>query len=70
MMNELLANRYALVQLIGEGGMASVYLAVDTILNREVAIKILRGELAKDPVALLRFQREANATTKLSHWGR
>ena len=51
MMNELLANRYALVQLIGEGGMASVYLAVDTILNREVAIKILRGELAKDPVA-------------------
>lgn len=67
MMNELLANRYALVQLIGEGGMASVYLAVDTILNREVAIKILRGELAKDPVALLRFQREANATTKLSH---
>ena len=56
MMNELLANRYALVQLIGEGGMASVYLAVDTILNREVAIKILRGELAKDPVALLRFQ--------------
>ena len=67
MMNELLANRYAIVQLIGEGGMASVYLAVDTILNREVAIKILRGELAKDPVALLRFQREANATTRLSH---
>ena len=67
MMSELIANRYALVQLIGEGGMASVYLAVDTILKREVAIKILRGELAKDPVALLRFQREANATTKLSH---
>ena len=67
MMNEMIANRYALVQLIGEGGMASVFLAVDTILKREVAIKILRGELAKDPVALLRFQREANATTKLSH---
>ena len=67
MMNEMIANRYVLVQLIGEGGMASVYLAVDTILKREVAIKILRGELAKDPVALLRFQREANATTKLSH---
>lgn len=63
----MIANRYVLVQLIGEGGMASVYLAVDTILKREVAIKILRGELAKDPVALLRFQREANATTKLSH---
>ncbi|MDD6467544.1 MAG: protein kinase [Erysipelotrichaceae bacterium] len=67
MNNEMIANRYVLVQLIGEGGMASVYLAVDTILKREVAIKILRGDLAKDPVALLRFQREANATTKLAH---
>ena len=67
MASEMIANRYVLVQLIGEGGMASVYLAVDTILKREVAVKILRGELSKDPVALLRFQREANATTKLSH---
>ena len=50
---------------LGEGGMADVYLAVDTILNREVAIKILRGELSSDPVTLLRFQREANAASKL-----
>ena len=67
MSNQMIANRYVLVQPIGEGGMASVHLAVDTILKREVAIKILRGDLAKDPVSLLRFQREANATTQLSH---
>ena len=47
--------------------MADVYLAVDTILNREVAIKMLRGELSNDPVTLLRFQREANAASKLNH---
>ncbi|MBQ1506580.1 MAG: Stk1 family PASTA domain-containing Ser/Thr kinase [Erysipelotrichales bacterium] len=66
-MNEMIANRYALVQLIGEGGMASVYLAVDTILKREVAVKVLRGDLSKDNTSLVRFQREANAATKLSH---
>ncbi len=66
-MNDMIANRYALVQLIGQGGMASVYLAVDTILKREVAVKILRGDLSKDSVSLTRFQREANAATKLSH---
>ena len=66
-MNKIIAERYMLVTALGEGGMADVYLAVDTILNREVAIKILRGELGKDPVALLRFQREANAVSKLNH---
>lgn len=66
-MNEMIANRYMLVQSIGHGGMADVYIAVDTLLNREVAIKILRGELSNDPVALLRFQREASASTALTH---
>lgn len=66
-MNKMIAERYMLVTSLGEGGMADVYLAIDTILNREVAIKILRGELGKDPVALLRFQREANAVSKLNH---
>lgn len=56
-----------IVSSLGEGGMADVYLAIDTILNREVAIKVLRGELSKDPVTLLRFQREANAVSKLNH---
>jgi len=66
-MNELLGKRYMLVQPLGEGGMANVYLAIDTLLNREVAVKILRGDLSGDAVALLRFQREANAASALSH---
>lgn len=63
----MIAERYMIVSSLGEGGMADVYLAIDTILNREVAIKVLRGELSKDPVTLLRFQREANAVSKLNH---
>ncbi len=63
----MLGNRYMMVQPLGEGGMADVFLAVDTLLNREVAVKILRGDLSGDPVALLRFQREANAASALSH---
>lgn len=66
-MNKIISDRYMLVKSLGEGGMADVYLAIDTILNREVAIKILRGELSSDPVTLLRFQREANAASKLNH---
>lgn len=66
-MNKILSDRYMLVKSLGEGGMADVYLAMDTILSREVAIKILRGELSSDPVTLLRFQREANAASKLNH---
>lgn len=64
---EMLADRYKIVRSLGEGGMADVYLAIDTIINREVAIKVLRGELGSDPVTLLRFQREANAASKLNH---
>lgn len=66
-MDKLIANRYLLISSIGQGGMADVYKAVDTILNREVAVKILRGELSNDPMTLLRFQREASAASKLSH---
>lgn len=66
-MNEMIAERYIIVRSLGQGGMADVYLAMDTILNREVAIKILRGDLANDPVALLRFQREANAASAINH---
>ena len=66
-MNEMIAERYIIVSELGQGGMADVYLAMDTVLNREVAIKILRGELANDPVSLLRFQREANAASMINH---
>ncbi len=66
-MNKMIANRYMIVKHIGSGGMADVYVAMDTLLNREVAIKVLRGELSSDPVALLRFQREAQASCALIH---
>ena len=64
---ELVGNRYIVSRLIGEGGMADVYLAIDSILKRQVALKVLRGELNNDPVNLKRFQREARAITNLSH---
>lgn len=63
----LIANRYEVVQHIGQGGMADVFLAVDTILNRHVAIKILRADLSSDTTSILRFEREAHAATSLSH---
>ena len=66
-MTNILARRYEIIRTIGQGGMADVYLARDTILNREVAIKILRGELNDDAVSLLRFKREAAAISNLSH---
>ena len=64
---EVIDNRYIISKKIGEGGMADVFLAVDSILKRQVAIKILRGELNNDPINLKRFQKEANAITSLSH---
>ena len=60
-------DRYQIVKTIGEGGMANVYLAVDTILNRNVAVKVLRGDLADDEKFVRRFQREALSASKLSH---
>ena len=66
-MDKMIANRYMIVKSLGHGGMADVYVAMDTLLNREVAVKILKGELSNDPVALIRFRREATASTALSH---
>lgn len=62
-----IANRYTIVTLLGQGGMADVYKGVDMILNREVAIKVLRSKLSDDPMILVRFQREASAAARLSH---
>ena len=67
MMMEQIANRYEILSLIGQGGMADVYKAKDTILNRIVAIKVLRDKLSGDAMALVRFQREASAASRLSH---
>ena len=63
----VIAGRYEVIKEIGKGGMANVYLATDKILNREVAVKVLKGDMADDPISLERFKREANAATKLSH---
>ncbi|HZU11477.1 MAG TPA: protein kinase [Chloroflexota bacterium] len=62
-----LAGRYKLIAPLGEGGMATVYRARDLRLNREVALKILRDDLMKDPGFLARFQREAEIVASLTH---
>lgn len=63
----VIAGRYVLKNLIGQGGMADVFLAQDSILDRDVAIKILRSHLADDAVYVQRFAREASAAATLSH---
>ena len=60
-------DRYEIIKSIGEGGMANVYLAYDTILDRNGAIKVLRGDLANDEKFVRRFQREALSASSLSH---
>ena len=60
-------DRYEVIKSIGEGGMANVYLAKDTILDRNVAIKVLRGDLSGDEKFVRRFQREALSASSLSH---
>ena len=59
--------RYEILKSIGEGGMANVYLAHDIILDRDVAIKVLRGDLENDEKFIRRFQREAKSVSDLSH---
>ena len=60
-------DRYEIIRSIGEGGMANVYLGYDEILDRNVAIKVLRGDLSNDEKFVRRFQREALSASSLSH---
>ena len=60
-------DRYEVIRSIGEGGMANVYLGYDTILDRNVAIKVLRGDLSNDEKFVRRFQREALSASSLAH---
>jgi hypothetical protein len=62
-----LDGRYRIEAEIGSGGMATVYLAFDEILERPVAIKVLALEISRDPSALERFRQEARAVAQLSH---
>ena len=69
MIDKLLGDRYQLGEMIGTGGMADVYAAHDTRLARQVAVKILRSDLARDPSFVSRFRKEALAAAGLNHPG-
>ncbi|HZC75768.1 MAG TPA: protein kinase, partial [Gaiellaceae bacterium] len=64
---DLIAGRYELEELVGTGGMSSVFRAHDTQLDRRVAVKILHEHYAADPEYLERFRSEARAVARLSH---
>jgi serine/threonine-protein kinase len=64
---ELIVGRYELEELVGEGGMSSVYRAHDAVLERRVAIKVLHQHLSGDPEYVERFRREARAIARLAH---
>ncbi|MDO4792059.1 MAG: Stk1 family PASTA domain-containing Ser/Thr kinase [Buchananella hordeovulneris] len=64
---KLLGNRYEIGHLIGRGGMADVYVGFDSRLKRTVAIKLLRSDLARDPMFQSRFRREAQSAGRLNH---
>ncbi|MFI0464942.1 Stk1 family PASTA domain-containing Ser/Thr kinase [Saccharopolyspora sp. 5N102] len=63
----LLSNRYELGETLGYGGMSEVHRGRDTRLSRDVAVKILRADLARDPTFQLRFRREAQNAAALNH---
>ncbi|QDQ19663.1 Stk1 family PASTA domain-containing Ser/Thr kinase [Corynebacterium glutamicum] len=66
-MTFVIADRYELGAVIGSGGMSEVFAATDTLIGREVAVKMLRIDLAKDPNFRERFRREAQNSGRLSH---
>ena len=67
MVGELVAGRYELEELVGTGGMSSVYRAHDRLLERRVALKVLHDIHGRDEDTLERFRREARAVAQLSH---
>ncbi|WP_460932799.1 Stk1 family PASTA domain-containing Ser/Thr kinase [Phycicoccus ginsengisoli] len=67
LLGRVLDGRYRVQSHIADGGMASVYLALDTRLDRDVALKVLRADLAQDDAFVTRFRREARSAARLSH---
>jgi eukaryotic-like serine/threonine-protein kinase len=65
--SRLLSDRYELCDVLGYGGMSEVHRGLDTRLGRDVAIKVLRADLARDPQFLMRFRREAQNSAALNH---
>jgi serine/threonine-protein kinase len=68
-LGDVLGGRYRLVELLGQGGMATIYRAVDSQLGRDVAVKVLHREFGRDPDFVARFRQEAQAAAALSHPG-
>jgi serine/threonine-protein kinase len=64
---QILGGRYRLIELLGQGGMATIYRAADTGLERDVALKLLRSEYLRDPDFSSRFRQEAQSAASLSH---
>lgn len=64
---DIIIDRYRVKEILGEGGMAVVYLAFDLVSKREVAIKMIKEDTMKNPVNLSRFEREARAAASLNH---
>ena len=64
---KLLGNRYEMVEKVGSGGMSTVYKAVDKVLKRNVAVKILRDEFTTDEEFIKRFEAEAQSAARLTH---
>ena len=64
---DVVGGRYAIEEVLGRGGMSSVYRAHDRVLERDVALKILNQALSGDPEHVERFRREARAIAQLSH---
>lgn len=67
LLGKVLSNRYELIEVIGQGGMAIVYKAKDKLLNRFVAIKVLRQEFTHDEQFIKKFKRESQSAASLSH---
>ena len=66
-MTGLVIGNYRIIDRLGHGGQGKVYRAMDTMVEREVAIKALRPEIARDPETLERFRTEAVTLAKLNH---
>jgi serine/threonine protein kinase len=67
LIGKVIADRYHIVELIGEGGMGAVYLAEHLTLHKQVALKVVHAEHAKNPELAARFSREAMATSRIEH---
>jgi serine/threonine-protein kinase len=68
-LGDVLGGRYRLVELLGQGGMATIYRATDSELGRDAAVKVLHPEYGHDPDFVARFRQEAHAAASLSHPG-